>query len=192
MTSFLDRVRKLFRRKPKQQRPEKMPDRSEGDGAQHSNSPPAQHGQQVQHHQDQQAPLGAVDGAADTSEARAQAVTPATRSGTLQISLVNQTSSSTVYAYISGSAIDRGGALFLLSADGRTPYYPPNPSSTGTKIAQDTSIRLGPPGSAVNALIPRLAGGRIWFSIGAPLVFAINPGPGLIEPSVSLMCLYLE
>lgn len=32
--------------------------------------------------------------------------------------------------------------------------------------------------------IPNLAGGRIWFSIGAPLVFAVNPGPGLVEPSI--------
>ena len=36
----------------------------------------------------------------------------------------------------------------------------------------------------VYATIPRLAGGRIWFSVGAPLQFAINPGPGLVEPSI--------
>jgi len=29
-----------------------------------------------------------------------------------------------------------------------------------------------------------MAGGRIWFSIGAPLLFYLNPGPGLVEPSV--------
>jgi hypothetical protein len=36
----------------------------------------------------------------------------------------------------------------------------------------------------VNATIPRLAGGRIWFSVGTPLTFKLNPGPGLVEPSV--------
>jgi hypothetical protein len=36
----------------------------------------------------------------------------------------------------------------------------------------------------VTATIPQLAGARIWFSIGAQLVFAVNPGPGLVEPSV--------
>lgn len=34
------------------------------------------------------------------------------------------------------------------------------------------------------AVIPRLAGGRIWFSVGARLQFLLNPGPGLVEPSV--------
>jgi len=51
-------------------------------------------------------------------------------------------------------------------------------------LAQNVSIDLGIPGNTVYATIPRLAGGRIWFSVGAPLQFAVNPGPGLIEPSV--------
>jgi len=39
--------------------------------------------------------------------------------------------------------------------------------------------------------IPRIAGGRIWFSIDSPLTFLLNPGPtpndrpGLVEPSIS-------
>ena len=85
---------------------------------------------------------------------------------------------------IAGLAIDRGNALFLLSADGQTPYYPSSPSSTGQKLQQNISINLGPPGSTVHCTIPFLAGGRIWFSVGAPLVFALNPGPGLVEPSI--------
>lgn len=83
-----------------------------------------------------------------------------------------------------GQAIDNNNALFLLSADAKTPYYPPNPPSTNTKISQNISINLGAPGNTVNATIPRLAGARIWFSVGTPLVFAVNPGPGLVEPSV--------
>lgn len=33
--------------------------------------------------------------------------------------------------------------------------------------------------------IPHIAGGRIWFSIGTPLTFLLNPGPALVEPSVT-------
>lgn len=74
--------------------------------------------------------------------------------------------------------------MFLLQADAKTPYYPANPSTTGTKLSANVSIPLGAPGSTVTAVIPQIAGGRIWFSIGAQLVFAVNPGPGLVEPSI--------
>lgn len=178
-----DRLRKLLRRKPKrheqqQQRPERSPNHRPLSGHQHHQGPT---------HNDQ-APIGGTDGTADDSF-RTEAATPATRSGQLQIAFQNTTTSNQVYAYVTGSAIDRNNSLFLLSADARTPYYPPNPNSTGTRLARDVSIRLGAPGTTVNAVIPRLAGGRIWFSVGRELVFALNPGPnggpGLIEPSVS-------
>lgn len=71
-----------------------------------------------------------------------------------------------------------------MESDGKTPYYPPNPSSNGTAIPVNISIPLGPPGNTVTATIPQIAGGRIWFSIGAELQFFVNPGPGLVEPSV--------
>lgn len=51
----------------------------------------------------------------------------ATPAGTMQIALKNGTLSRTVYAFITGLAIDRGNQLMLMSADGKTPYYPPNP-----------------------------------------------------------------
>ncbi|KAK3639106.1 hypothetical protein LTR56_012655 [Elasticomyces elasticus] len=108
----------------------------------------------------------------------------ATATGQLQVQLQNRTNSSTVYAYITGQAINHNNAIFLLQADAKTPYYPPNPSSTGTKLAVNVSIPLGAPGNSVTATIPQLAGGRIWFSIGAPLIFTVNPGPGLVEPSI--------
>lgn len=104
---------------------------------------------------------------------------------TLNIALQNQTTSSTVYAYITGQAIDNGNALFLLQADGHTAYYPSSPSSTGSPLQANCAIALGAPGSTVNVTIPRIAGGRIWFSIGAPIQFLLNPGPALVEPSVS-------
>jgi hypothetical protein len=83
-----------------------------------------------------------------------------------------------------GQAIDNGNALFVLQADAQTPYYPPSPSSTGQPLGANCSIPLGIPGNTVYATIPRIAGGRIWFSHGAQLQFFVNPGPGLVEPSI--------
>ncbi|KIW19330.1 hypothetical protein PV08_03624 [Exophiala spinifera] len=104
---------------------------------------------------------------------------------TLNIALQNQTTSSTVYAYVTGTAIDNNNALFLLSSDGHTPYYPTSPGGTGSALSQNCAIALGPPGNTVNVTIPHIAGGRIWFSVGSPLTFLLNPGPALVEPSVT-------
>jgi len=108
-----------------------------------------------------------------------------TTNSTLQISLVNQTTSNNVYAYITGQAINNNNALFLLQADGQTPYYPSSPSSDGQSLAVNCSIPLGAPGSSTTVTIPQLAGARIWFSVNDTLTFLLNPGPGLVEPSVS-------
>ena len=104
---------------------------------------------------------------------------------TLTIALQNRSSSGTVFAYITGRAIDNNNALFLLQADGRTPYFPTSPSAPGASLGANVSIPLGGPGNTVSAVIPHIAGGRIWFSIGQPLTFLLNPGPGLVEPSVA-------
>jgi len=110
-------------------------------------------------------------------------------SPTLNIALVNQTNSSTVYSYITGQALDNNNAVFLLQSDGRTPYFPTSPSSTGAPLAVNCAIALGASGSRTSAVIPHIAGGRIWFSIDTPLTFLLNPGaPGsssgaLVEPS---------
>lgn len=104
----------------------------------------------------------------------------------LTVDLVNNTGSDTVYAYVTGQAIDNGNALMLLEADGQTPYYPSSPSAPGSPLAADCSIPLNASGAAGKPItIPHLAGARIWFSIGTPLTFTINPGPALIEPSVT-------
>jgi hypothetical protein len=118
--------------------------------------------------------------AAFGTQAKATATAP-----TLTLTLKNQTNSSTVYAYVTGQAINQGNALFLLRADGRTPYLPASPSATSTPLGANCAIPLGAPGNSVNATIPYIAGGRVWFSIGAPLTFLLNPGPGLVEPSVT-------
>jgi hypothetical protein len=104
---------------------------------------------------------------------------------TLKIALKNNTSSSVVYAYITGLAINNGNTLFLLQSNGQTPYYPTSPSSTGSPLGVNCAIPLGPPGSTTNVVIPQIAGGRIWFSVDNPLVFLLNPGPALVEPSVT-------
>ncbi|KAL1964956.1 hypothetical protein VTN77DRAFT_6156 [Rasamsonia byssochlamydoides] len=109
----------------------------------------------------------------------------ASTSSTLNIALQNQTSSSTVYAYITGLAIDNNNALFLLESDGQTAYYPSSPSSNLSPLGANCAIPLGAPGNTVTVTIPQLAGARLWFSQDSTLTFYLNPGPALVEPSVS-------
>jgi hypothetical protein len=104
---------------------------------------------------------------------------------TLNIALKNTTTSGTVYAYITGRAINHNNDLCLIQADGRTPYYPSSPPGTLSPLGADCAIRLGAPGATITVTIPQLAAARIWFSIDHPLVFLLNPGPGLVEPSVA-------
>ena len=104
---------------------------------------------------------------------------------TVNIALQNQTSSSTVYAYITGQALDNNNALFLLQSDGKTYYYPTSPSSVGSALSQDCAIPLGAPGNTTTVTVPHLAGSRIWFSVDGTLTFLLNPGPALVEPSVT-------
>jgi len=103
----------------------------------------------------------------------------------LQIELVNKTSSNDVFAFVTGLALDNNNAWFLLQADGKTPFYPSNPPALQTPIETDCAIKLGAPGSTTTVVIPHIAGGRIYFSTDKPLVFMLNPGPALVEPSVT-------
>ena len=110
----------------------------------------------------------------------------AATASTLAVGLVNNTGNDTVYAYVTGQAIDNNNALMLLEADGQTPYYPPSPSSTNQPVPVNCAIPLNASGGAAKPItIPHLAGARIWFSIGSPLTFQLNPGPALVEPSVT-------
>lgn len=104
---------------------------------------------------------------------------------TVNIALQNQTSSTTVYAYITGQALDNNNALFLLRSDGKTPYYPTSPSSTLSPLGQNCAIPLGAPGNTTTVTVPHLAGSRIWFSVDGTLTFFLNPGPNLVAPSVT-------
>jgi hypothetical protein len=104
---------------------------------------------------------------------------------TLSVVLQNNTSSGQVYAYFTGQAIDNNFSVYLLQSDGQTPYYPSSPSATGAALTANCSIALGAPGTSITVTIPRTAGGRIWFSIESELTFLLNPGPALVEPSVT-------
>ncbi|MEU6352524.1 beta-1,3-glucanase family protein [Streptomyces sp. NPDC047072] len=105
---------------------------------------------------------------------------------TVSVDLQNNTGSGTVYAYVTGLALDNGNAWYLLQADGRTPYYPSSPPSNGTPLAVDCAIPLNASGAGARRItIPRTAGGRIWFSLDSRLTFRLNPGPALVEPSVT-------
>ncbi|KAE9978279.1 hypothetical protein BLS_009461 [Venturia inaequalis] len=101
---------------------------------------------------------------------------------TLQVALVNHMAG-TINCYVTGQAINNNYAVYLLRSDGKTPYYPPSPASTGSALAADCSIPI-PPGTKT-ITVPQTAGGRIWFSVGNTLTFLINPGPALVEPSVT-------
>jgi hypothetical protein len=105
--------------------------------------------------------------------------------GTLQLALQNKSSSSTVYAYITGLAIERANTPIFIQSDGQTVYYPVAPSEILQPLQADVAIPLGNPGNTVNVRIPKIAGGRIWFSIDAKLTFRLNPGPAVVEPSVT-------
>lgn len=104
---------------------------------------------------------------------------------TLNIDIKNQTNSNQVYAYITGQALDNGNHVCLIESDGRTPYYPDNPPQILAPLSKDCAIPLGNPGATTTITIPQLVGGRIWFSIGNKLTFLVNPGPAIVEPSVT-------
>jgi hypothetical protein len=109
---------------------------------------------------------------------------PADTPATLSVNLANNTGSDTVYAFVTG--LDTGNNLVLLESDGQTLYYPSSPSSTGSPLAVDCAIPLNSSGgSPTTVTIPYLAGARLWFSIGSPITFLLNPGPALVEPSVT-------
>lgn len=103
---------------------------------------------------------------------------------TLEIKIKNTTTTD-LYASITGLDLDNNSQWFLLKADGKRAYHPTNPASVGSQLQEDCVIKVGGPGSERTVTIPHVAGGRIYFSIGEPLTFLLNPGPALVEPSVT-------
>ncbi|KAH3953505.1 hypothetical protein HBI56_030780 [Parastagonospora nodorum] len=105
--------------------------------------------------------------------------------GTLRLALQNKSNSGNVYAYITGLALERNNTPLFVQANGQSIYYPTAPSDIQQPLQADVAIPLGAPGNTVNVTIPKIAGGRIWFSIDAKLTFLLNPGPAVVEPSVT-------
>ncbi|KAF2725206.1 glycoside hydrolase family 64 protein [Polychaeton citri CBS 116435] len=105
----------------------------------------------------------------------------------LQIALKNDSDTDEIYAYITGIAIQQGGQRCLLKANGKDLYYPRNAPHVGSPLEEDCAIPLLSKGQTKTVIIPQIAGGRIWFSVGGKLTFLLNPsdaGPALVEPSV--------
>ncbi|KIW06295.1 hypothetical protein, variant [Verruconis gallopava] len=98
--------------------------------------------------------------------------------------LRNNSTSSEVYAYITGIAIQHNGARVLIESNCKNLYFPESPNDILQPLKKDCAIPLGPPGSEVTVNVPQIAGGRIWISMGGKLTFLVNPGPALVEPSV--------
>ncbi len=96
---------------------------------------------------------------------------------------LKNTTNDTVYAYITGTDVNNN-ALCLIQASGAL-YYPASPAQPQSSLGADCSIPLGAPGSTITVTIPQISSARIWFSVGHQLVFLLNPGPGLVEPSVT-------
>ncbi|KAH8910294.1 hypothetical protein BR93DRAFT_472277 [Coniochaeta sp. PMI_546] len=121
---------------------------------------------------------------APTTTAAAEFKVAATAS-TLNITLKNNTNSSNCYAYVTGLDVNRNNAVFILQADGVTAYYPSSPSSIQQPLAVNCNIKLGAPGTSKVVTIPQLVGGRVWLCKDSQLTFKLNPGPAVVEPSVT-------
>ncbi|KAI1430809.1 glucanase B [Xylaria sp. CBS 124048] len=104
---------------------------------------------------------------------------------TTQIAFKNNTGSSRAYAYVTGLDINKNYAYAFLQPDGKTVFYPASPSAPLQPLGMDCAIPMGAPGSTTTVTIPQLAGGRIWFVVDGKLTFFVNPGPGIVEPSVT-------
>ncbi|OJJ43886.1 hypothetical protein ASPZODRAFT_145820 [Penicilliopsis zonata CBS 506.65] len=96
---------------------------------------------------------------------------------------IQNTTGGVLYAYVTGTTT--ADALFLLQSNGTTAYYPTSPSTTLSALAVDCAIAVSSAGTT-SLTVPYLSGARLWFSRGSqPLTFYLNPGPALVEPSVS-------
>ncbi|XXG96520.1 hypothetical protein Hte_002803 [Hypoxylon texense] len=105
---------------------------------------------------------------------------------TTEIAIVNNTGSSQAYAYVTGLDLNQNNAPLFMQSDGKTVYRPASPSEPQSALAADIAIPLGAAGATTSVTIPQIAGGRIWFSVGATqLTFLLNPGPAVVEPSVT-------
>src|ERR1700761_4132225 len=99
-------------------------------------------------------------GAVSATRTRLSAATDT--ASTVSFSLQNNTGSDTVYAFVTGQAINNGNALVLLESDGQTLYYPASPAAPGSALAANCAIPLGPAGGAPGPItVAHPAAGRV-------------------------------
>ncbi|KFA52775.1 hypothetical protein S40293_01005 [Stachybotrys chartarum IBT 40293] len=101
---------------------------------------------------------------------------------TFNVVIQNNTKASALYTHLTGRD-DEG--LVMLKADGKTLYRPTSPSETLRPVQEDCGINVGGPGEQRTLTVPHVFGARIWFCKDKPLTFLLNPGPALVEPSVT-------
>jgi hypothetical protein len=102
----------------------------------------------------------------------------------LPLDLVNRRAGQQVYAHVFGW--DRPTARwFFLGADGKTRVFPPSATSAMTPLTTNTAIPLGAVGTTKRVTLTPMDSGRIFFAVGKPLKFFVNPGGGVALPSVT-------
>jgi hypothetical protein len=102
----------------------------------------------------------------------------------LKFDLINRRAGRQLFAHVLG--LDRAtGKWFFLSADGKTRVFPAAPAAPMTPIAADTGIPLAAFGSTKRITLPAMDSGRVYLSVGRALKFFVNPGGGIVLPSVS-------
>ena len=110
--------------------------------------------------------------------------------GTFTFQIKNQFPAGTdkVYAIVTGYDLNNNNALYLLQSDGKTIYHPKSPDPNHFNVPIETPIAIplnASGGPAVNVTIPKTVVGRVYISVKNSLNFYLNPGPNLVEPSVS-------
>jgi hypothetical protein len=102
----------------------------------------------------------------------------------LTVDLYNRRSGKQLYAHVTG--LDRAtGKWFFLAADGKTRVFPGSPAAPMTPLGASTGIPLGAVGTAKRIVIPAMDSGRVYVSVGKALKFFVNPGGGIVMPSVA-------
>ncbi len=102
----------------------------------------------------------------------------------LTVDLINRRTGQKLYAHFTG--LDRvTGKWFFLASDGKTRVFPGSPTAPMTPLGASTGIPLGAVGTTKRITIPAMDSGRVYFSVGRALKFFVNPGGGIVMPSVS-------
>ncbi|KAI5922445.1 glycoside hydrolase family 64 protein [Camillea tinctor] len=104
---------------------------------------------------------------------------------------LNNNSGSVVYAYIVGRDYNTKLPLFI-QADGKTVYYPVEPTERLQPLEADCAIVLNNE-KPVLVTIPQMISGRVYFCLDSKLTFFLNPkgedetlpGAGIVQPSVT-------